>query len=495
MLTGNTRAPSPAEPAASSQSEQFQPQAAPPNKDKPGPGRVSTPITVKSEFPAASTDQPMDQQPTVPSTPTPQVAAGLGTKLKGMEANVTLWQFLLELLMDKNNAHLITWTGNEGEFKLNNSEEVARMWGLRKNKTNMNYDKLSRALRYYYDKNIIKKVMGQKFVYKFVSFPEIVKTENKIPFRVKMETLDGPPPAAAASTAARPQSYPGITVTTAGRKSPADIHHQLHQHHRHHRESPRYVPSPLARSPKRATPDTHETALNLKKHNASEDREEPGAQEQKQWSSAAGLIAGSGGSHHHHRGGEDGRITASPRPMPSGSGAGSEARLTVEPSLVTSTGRPFTTVCTPSTATVTSSSTNRPKPLPITTLQTPKSDFYSTTMPTKMSSSSPSFLTTNNGLTVPCYGGPHTPLPGTPIMVASPLFGQSGTPLVPLHFWSTLSPLALSPSVSSQMNTFQFPAIINGLTGTPVSVSGMMPIHTPTAVVFSPTTTKPIVVP
>ena len=53
----------------------------------------------------------------------------------------------------------------------------------------MNYDKLSRALRYYYDKNIIKKVMGQKFVYRFVSFPEIVKTENKIPFKEKMESL------------------------------------------------------------------------------------------------------------------------------------------------------------------------------------------------------------------------------------------------------------------------------------------------------------------
>ncbi|VDK20056.1 unnamed protein product [Anisakis simplex] len=36
----------------------------------------------------------------------------------------------------------------------------------------MNYDKLSRALRYYYDKNIIKKVIGQKFVYRFVTFPE-----------------------------------------------------------------------------------------------------------------------------------------------------------------------------------------------------------------------------------------------------------------------------------------------------------------------------------
>ncbi|KAK9399795.1 ETS domain-containing protein Elk-3 [Crotalus adamanteus] len=41
----------------------------------------------------------------------------------------------------------------------------------------MNYDKLSRALRYYYDKNIIKKVIGQKFVYKFVSFPEILKMD------------------------------------------------------------------------------------------------------------------------------------------------------------------------------------------------------------------------------------------------------------------------------------------------------------------------------
>lgn len=108
---------------------------------------------------------------------------------KAMDSNITLWQFLLELLVSNQHNHIIRWTNNDGEFKLLNAEEVARLWGLRKNKLNMNYDKLSRALRYYYDKNIIKKVMGQKFVYKFVSFPEIVKTENKIPFKVKMETL------------------------------------------------------------------------------------------------------------------------------------------------------------------------------------------------------------------------------------------------------------------------------------------------------------------
>ncbi|CAI5637396.1 ETS domain-containing protein Elk-3 [Oreochromis niloticus] len=94
-----------------------------------------------------------------------------------MESSITLWQFLLQLLLDQSHKHLICWTSNDGEFKLLKSEEVAKLWGLRKNKTNMNYDKLSRALRYYYDKNIIKKVIGQKFVYKFVSFPEILKMD------------------------------------------------------------------------------------------------------------------------------------------------------------------------------------------------------------------------------------------------------------------------------------------------------------------------------
>uniref|UniRef100_A0A3P9H271 ETS transcription factor ELK3 n=1 Tax=Oryzias latipes TaxID=8090 RepID=A0A3P9H271_ORYLA len=69
-----------------------------------------------------------------------------------MESSITLWQFLLQLLFDQSHKHLICWTSTDGEFKLLKSEEVAKLWGLRKNKTNMNYDKLSRALRYYYDK-------------------------------------------------------------------------------------------------------------------------------------------------------------------------------------------------------------------------------------------------------------------------------------------------------------------------------------------------------
>ncbi|XP_026742102.1 DNA-binding protein D-ETS-3 isoform X4 [Trichoplusia ni] len=59
---------------------------------------------------------------------------------------IQLWQFLLELLSDSSNAGCITWEGTNGEFKLTDPDEVARRWGERKSKPNMNYDKLSRAL-------------------------------------------------------------------------------------------------------------------------------------------------------------------------------------------------------------------------------------------------------------------------------------------------------------------------------------------------------------
>ena len=72
---------------------------------------------------------------------------------------IHLWEFLLELLSDEECVPLICWTKAEDfEFKLKDQEEVARRWGNLKQKPRMNYDKLSRALRYYYQKNIIKKV-------------------------------------------------------------------------------------------------------------------------------------------------------------------------------------------------------------------------------------------------------------------------------------------------------------------------------------------------
>ena len=76
----------------------------------------------------------------------------------GNNGQVQLWQFLLEMLTDKQFQEVIHWVGDHGEFKLNNPEVVAQLWGQRKNKPTMNYEKLSRALRYYYDGDMIAKV-------------------------------------------------------------------------------------------------------------------------------------------------------------------------------------------------------------------------------------------------------------------------------------------------------------------------------------------------
>ena len=48
---------------------------------------------------------------------------------------VQLWQFLLELLTDKEHRNVIHWIGDVGEFKLENPEMVAQLWGTRKKQT------------------------------------------------------------------------------------------------------------------------------------------------------------------------------------------------------------------------------------------------------------------------------------------------------------------------------------------------------------------------
>ncbi|XP_052004739.1 protein FEV-like [Xyrauchen texanus] len=91
----------------------------------------------------------------------------INTGVQKGSGQIQLWQFLLELLSDSANMSCIAWEGTNGEFKLIDPDEVARRWGERKSKPNMNYDKLSRALRYYYDKNIMTKVHGKRYAYRF----------------------------------------------------------------------------------------------------------------------------------------------------------------------------------------------------------------------------------------------------------------------------------------------------------------------------------------
>ena len=101
----------------------------------------------------------------------PLVPAGRGP--------IPLWQFLLDLMISPDKSHMIQWTGNGYEFRITKPEDVAMLWGARKNKPKMNYDKLSRGLRYYYSKGIMDKVPGKKLTFKYTcDVQHYVKSRN-----------------------------------------------------------------------------------------------------------------------------------------------------------------------------------------------------------------------------------------------------------------------------------------------------------------------------
>jgi hypothetical protein len=88
---------------------------------------------------------------------------------------IHLWEFLKELLQQVEtgsaDSTIIRWLDRQrGVFKIEDSVRVAKLWGKRKNKPKMNYDKLSRSIRQYYKKGIMKKTdRSQRLVYQFCS--------------------------------------------------------------------------------------------------------------------------------------------------------------------------------------------------------------------------------------------------------------------------------------------------------------------------------------
>lgn len=79
-----------------------------------------------------------------------------------------LWEFLHHILLEKENKYIEWKNKTRGVFRLKDHNGLARLWGKQKNRKNMTYEKLSRALRYYYSKDILQKVPGQRLTYKFV---------------------------------------------------------------------------------------------------------------------------------------------------------------------------------------------------------------------------------------------------------------------------------------------------------------------------------------
>uniref|UniRef100_A0A8C0N3C3 ETS variant transcription factor 7 n=1 Tax=Canis lupus familiaris TaxID=9615 RepID=A0A8C0N3C3_CANLF len=78
-----------------------------------------------------------------------------------------LWDYVYQLLCDTRYEPYIRWEDKNAKiFRVVDPNGLARLWGNHKNRVNMTYEKMSRALRHYYKLNIIKKEPGQKLLFR-----------------------------------------------------------------------------------------------------------------------------------------------------------------------------------------------------------------------------------------------------------------------------------------------------------------------------------------
>lgn len=144
-----------------------------------------------------SEDSMQDPQrsPTTPATPTSTAAPRSPSSMPTSSSQTNgeteppstngrlLWDFLQQLLNDPGQRYTsyIQWKNKDtGVFKIVDPAGLARLWGIQKNHLSMNYDKMSRALRYYYRVNILRKVQGERHCYQFLRNPSELKSIKNI---------------------------------------------------------------------------------------------------------------------------------------------------------------------------------------------------------------------------------------------------------------------------------------------------------------------------
>ncbi|XP_060068283.1 transcription factor ETV6-like isoform X2 [Ylistrum balloti] len=117
--------------------------------------------------------------PNMPSTlPTGDTTLSHSLMLRKQDSECRLlWEFIYQLLQNPHQySNYVCWENTQDYvFRIINPTGLAQLWGHQKNRTNMTYEKLSRALRYYYRMNIIKKVSGRRLTYQFLQAPSKIQ--------------------------------------------------------------------------------------------------------------------------------------------------------------------------------------------------------------------------------------------------------------------------------------------------------------------------------
>jgi len=78
-----------------------------------------------------------------------------------------LWEFTLRVIKKPKYQYMVSWENQkDGLFRFRDAQAFAALWGKHRNRPNMTYDKVARALRYYYRRDILNQV-GGRLTYRF----------------------------------------------------------------------------------------------------------------------------------------------------------------------------------------------------------------------------------------------------------------------------------------------------------------------------------------
>ncbi|RUS79705.1 hypothetical protein EGW08_012539 [Elysia chlorotica] len=114
------------------------------------PARLGKDQMDKSMYPAASDEDVIAMEYDALDASDVKKKAPRRNRNNSAKTGNHLWEFVRDLLQDpKFNPKLLKWEDKEnGVFRFVQSEQVARLWGKKKNNPMMTYEKLSRAMRF-----------------------------------------------------------------------------------------------------------------------------------------------------------------------------------------------------------------------------------------------------------------------------------------------------------------------------------------------------------
>ncbi|XP_019855482.1 PREDICTED: atrophin-1-like isoform X1 [Amphimedon queenslandica] len=124
----------------------------------PPPPPFTTEDFIRPHHPPKPNKRPRKPKP--PATVDP-------SEIKDIPASAQLWEFLLKVLKKPKYAYMVSWENQQdGLFRFHDPPAFAALWGRHRNRPSMTYDKVARALRYYYRRDILEQV-GGRLTYKF----------------------------------------------------------------------------------------------------------------------------------------------------------------------------------------------------------------------------------------------------------------------------------------------------------------------------------------